>query len=122
MSTFYAVRRLCLVLGLHYSGYYQWLKRPQSLRARQDERQTGLIKQLWLESGTVYGYRKIWLDMKDLGERAGRNRIARLMRLAELASQTGYRKRRYYGGGKTSVANPNYLERQFIVPTPIRIG
>ena len=118
MSSFYAVRRLCLVLGLHYSGYYQWLKRPQSLRARQDERQTGLIKQLWLESGTVYGYRKIWQDIKELGEHAGRNRIARLMRLAELASQTGYRKRRYYGGGKPSVASPNYLERQFIVPTP----
>lgn len=84
MSPFYPVRRLCLTLGLHYSGYYHWLKQPKSLRARQDERQTGLIKQLWLESGTVYGYRKIWLDMKDLGERAGRNRVARLMRLAEL--------------------------------------
>ncbi|TCQ87612.1 helix-turn-helix protein [Rahnella sp. JUb53] len=118
MSSFYAVRRLCLVLGLHHSGYYQWLKRPKSLRTRQDERQTGLIKQLWLESGTVYGYRKIWLDMKDLGECVGRNRIARLMRLAELASQTGYRKRRYYDGGKPSFASPNYLERQFVVPTP----
>ncbi len=42
------------------------------------------------------------------------------MRLAELASRTGYRKRRYYGGGKPSVASPNYLERQFIVPTPNR--
>lgn len=40
------------------------------------------------------------------------------MRLAELASQTGYRKRRYYGGGKPSFVSPNYLERQFVVPTP----
>ncbi|MBU9843473.1 DDE-type integrase/transposase/recombinase, partial [Rahnella ecdela] len=32
--------------------------------------------------------------------------------------QTGYRKRRYYGGGKPSFASPNYLERQFVVPTP----
>lgn len=40
------------------------------------------------------------------------------MRFAVLVSQTGYRKRRYYSGGKPSVASPNYLERQFIVPTP----
>ena len=40
------------------------------------------------------------------------------MRLAELASQNGYRKRHYYGGGKPSVASPNYLERQFTVPNP----
>lgn len=40
------------------------------------------------------------------------------MRLAELASQTGYQKRRYYGGGKPSVANPRYFERQFIATHP----
>lgn len=56
--------------------------------------------------------------MKELGERAGCNKIAGLMRLAELASQTGYRMRRYYGGRKPLVANPNYLERQFVVTTP----
>ncbi|XES12601.1 IS3 family transposase [Citrobacter freundii] len=31
-------------------------------------RLTGQIKQFWLESGCVYGYRKIHLDLRDSGQ------------------------------------------------------
>ena len=40
----------------------------------------GLIKQFWLESGCVYGYRKIHKDLRELGETNGKNRVARLMK------------------------------------------
>ena len=36
-------------------------------------------KQSWLESGCVYGYRKIHLDLRDSGQRCGINRVWRLM-------------------------------------------
>lgn len=39
----------------------------------------GLIKQAWLQSGTVYGYRKITWDLRDWGETVGKNRVLRLM-------------------------------------------
>ena len=65
----YAVRTLCRVMQVHPSGYYAWRKQPHSVRARDDLRLLGLIKQCWLESGTVYGYRKITHDLRDLGER-----------------------------------------------------
>jgi putative transposase len=35
------------------------LSEPQSARAKDDQRLLGLIKHSWLESGGVYGYRKI---------------------------------------------------------------
>lgn len=38
----------------------------------------GRIRQSWLESGGVYGYRKVCDDMRDLGEGCGANRVARL--------------------------------------------
>jgi transposase InsO family protein len=39
----------------------------------------GLIKQSWLVSGGVYGYRKITYDLRDLVERCGKHRVYRLM-------------------------------------------
>ncbi|WP_440136145.1 IS3 family transposase, partial [Escherichia coli] len=45
-----------------------------------DLRLTGQIKQFWLESGCVYGYRKIHLDLRDSGQQCGVNRVWRLMK------------------------------------------
>ena len=50
------------------SGFYAWKKSPLRQRAREDARQTGLIRQVWNESGKVYGYRKLHDDLLDKGE------------------------------------------------------
>ena len=78
---------------VHPSGYYAWRLNPESARSVEDRRLLGHIKQSWLESGAVYGYRKVHDDLRDLGETCGRNRIHRLMRKALLRSQTGYHRR-----------------------------
>ena len=52
------IRRLCQLFDVHPSGYYAWLKKPKSARTRENERLVGHIKQHWLESGGVYGYRR----------------------------------------------------------------
>ena len=90
----------------------------QSARAKDDQRLSGLLKQAWLESGGVYGYRKLTLDMRDLGERCGKHRVARLLKLEGLRSQTGYRRRPGMRGGKPAVVAPNHLQRQFTVARP----
>jgi putative transposase len=56
---------MCRVLEIHPSGFYAWLKQPESPRAKEDKRLLGIIKQFWMESGFSYGYRTITLDMKD---------------------------------------------------------
>ena len=109
----FRVRTMCRVLEVHPSGFYAWLKEPRSRRLREDQRQTGLIKQSWLESGCVYGYRKVHDDLRDLGEPCGKHRVHRLMRLAGLRAQVGYRNRRSYPGGKPAVVAENTLNRQF---------
>ena len=117
----YSVRRLCMTLKLHPSGYYAWLAEPKSARAKDDLRLLGLIKHSWLESGGVYGYRKIHDDLRELGESCGRHRVARLMRREGLRSQTGYRRRPGKYGGKPPVAAPNLLERRFNVTEPNKV-
>lgn len=67
----HSVRRMCRLLDLHPSGYYTWCKAPASLRADDDRRLLGLIRPAWLESGGVYGYRKVCDDMRDMRESCG---------------------------------------------------
>ncbi|MDM1284579.1 IS3 family transposase [Acinetobacter indicus] len=106
------VRRLCSTLDVHHSGYYAWLKQPTSKTARKRQQLSGLIKQFWLESGGVYGYRKIHCDLKDIGESCGINRVHWLMKANGLKSQRGYRKPRAHAGVPAVVA-ANTLDRQF---------
>ncbi len=109
------------MMAVHPSGYYAWCVTPESPRAIEDRRLLGLIKQSWLESGAVYGYRKVLDDLRDLGERCGKNRVYRLMRKEEIRSQTGYRRRPGPRGGATAVVAPNHLQQQFDVAEPNRV-
>jgi len=86
----FRVRAMCRVLRVHVSGFYAWLKEPLSHRAQEDVRQTALIRQAWIDSGRIYGYRKLADDLRDLGETISENRVARLAGLAGIAAQVGY--------------------------------
>jgi len=116
-SVNWPVQWLCRLLALHPSGYYAWCRQPKSRRAKANARLSGLIKQFWLESGGVYGYRKIHSDLREHGERCGENRVHRLMRLAGLRAQVGYRKPRQRSG-PPHVVVPNQLNRQFVTDQP----
>jgi len=78
---------------------------------------SGQIKQFWLESGCVYGYRKIHLDLRDTGLQYGVNRVCRLMKRAGIKAQVGYRSS-LARQGEVSIAAPNRLQRQFNPDAP----
>lgn len=86
--------------------------------SKDDRRVSALAHQSWLESGRVYGYRKICNDLRDLGERCGKHRVARLMLQAGWKSQTGYTRRPGFRSGKPAVVAPNHLKRAFDVAKP----
>jgi transposase InsO family protein len=103
---------------VHRSGYYTWLQQPQSLRAKEDKRLLGLIKQSWMASGCVYGYRKVHHDLWKLGESCSKSRVERLMKHYKLKAQIGYKNRRYMSSGEPATVAPNILKRQFDVGQP----
>ncbi|WP_156422618.1 IS3 family transposase, partial [Leclercia adecarboxylata] len=111
------VRLLCRVLDVHPGGFYAWLQQPYSQRHQADLRLTGQIKQFWLESGCVYGYRKIHLDLRDSGQQCGVNRVWRLMKRVGIKAQVGYRSPRARKG-EASIVSPNRLQRQFNPDAP----
>ena len=68
------------MLDLSPSGYYGWLKRPPSARARRDAELKDRIMVIWSDSGEIYGCPRIHAMLLAEGEQVGRKRVARLMR------------------------------------------
>ncbi len=115
----FSVRAMCRVLQVHASSFYAWLKNGLSGQAKRRRRLTGLIKQSWLESSCVYGYRKIHHDLLlSLGERCAANTVAKLMRNEGLRAQVGHKRRPGKYGTKPAVAAANRLRQDFNVDAP----
>ena len=112
---------MCRCLRIHPSGFYAWLKNPLSKRAEEDARQIELIRKAWKESGKVYGYRKLHDDLLDQGETCCPNRVARLVKLAGIKAEIGYKRRPGSYGGKPSLVVDNTLDRQFDVCVPDKV-
>jgi len=54
---------MCRWLTVSTSGYYQWLKRPQSATAARREGLAGRIRSFFDASDGTYGYRRIHADL-----------------------------------------------------------
>jgi putative transposase len=74
------VGRSCRVLIVSRSGYYDWLKRPLSVRKTEDARIWQKIKRHWETSRKTYGRTRITKKLKNEGEMIGKNRVARIMK------------------------------------------
>lgn len=109
---------MCRCLRIQPSRFYAWLKAPLSRRAQEDKRQTELLKEAWLDSGKVYGHRKLHDELLEQGESVCLNRVARLTSSAGITAQIGYKRRPGKYGGKPSVVVDNTLDQRFDVATP----
>src|SRR4051794_10618409 len=72
------------VLGVSKAGDYAWRNRPPSAHARADEVLLTRIKTVHISSRQTYGAPRVHAELRAAGERHGRKRIARLMRVAGL--------------------------------------
>jgi putative transposase len=108
---------MCRVLEVARSGFYAWVQRPLSDRAIEDERLLELVRESHAASGGIYGSPRIFLDLREAGERVGRKRVARIMREHRIRAIRGYKKPRHLVGLPSAVA-PNRLQRQFTFDRP----
>lgn len=108
---------MCRVLKVSRSGYYQWLHQPLSDRAVEDQRLLTLIRASYAASGGVYGAPRVFLDLREAGERCGKHRVARLMSANTIRAVRGYKAPRAVAG-RPSIIAPNRLQREFTVERP----
>ena len=110
---------MCRLLEVSPSGFYEWVKRPLSDRAIEDQRLLVLIRASYTASGGVYGYRRVYLDLREVGETCGKHRVARIMRVNDIRAIHGYKiPRGVYR--RPSIIAPNKLQREFTVDYPDR--
>ncbi len=51
--------RMCHMMGVSQSAYYDWLKRPESARSLDDRRLSEKVKTIHKQSREIYGARRI---------------------------------------------------------------
>lgn len=108
----------CKVLEVSRSGYYAWLKRRVSLRQQETDRLKKLITLSFKQSKQSYGYRRIYKDLKEQGERCSKHRIYRLMQCLGLKPKVKRRFRVTTDSNHTKPISPNLINRDFNAEKP----
>jgi transposase InsO family protein len=115
----FSLKRMCKVLRVSRSGYYAWLKSSQSLRARANDELLGEIRAIYQGSRKTYGSPRVHAYLRRKGVVCGRNRVARLMRLNQIAARKASRRTpvttQQRQGARIA---PNWLKREFSAVAP----
>ena len=75
-----AVARMCALMEVSKSGYYEWRSRPVSATQQRRELLGEKIGALFEAFDATYGYRRIHAELLRGGERVGPKLVAKLMR------------------------------------------
>jgi putative transposase len=108
----FGVKRMCQVLGVSRSGYYEWRGRSER-RAARDEVLLGHIRRVHARSHQAYGAKKTWIELNAEGVRCGKHRVARLRKSAGIEPRRTRRFRTKRAHQKSAPAAPNLLAQRF---------
>ena len=109
---------MCRVLKVSTSGYYAWLKRAPSARAREDAMLTHRIRSIHLLSRGTYGAPRVHAELADEGVHVGRKRVARLMQAAGLQGVSRRKHARTTVRQPGALRAPDLVKRDFAVAGP----
>lgn len=108
------VTTMCRVLQVSKAGYYAWRARPLCERVREDRQLTERIRAIQHRVAHRYGSPRVRMELRALGVRCAKKRVARLMREAKLGARLRPRRRpQTTQSAHTAPIAPNLLARQF---------
>ena len=112
----YPVRVMCRLLKVSKSGFYAWVDRPLSTRARADIALSAKVHEVHRRSKGTYGAPRIHAELADdHGIHVGCKRVARLMRSAGLVGVMRNRFVRTTVQDREAAFAPDLVERNFQV-------
>lgn len=120
----YHITTMCRVLQVSRAGYYAWRARPLCERVQDDVVLRERIRQIHREVKGRYGSPRVRMELRALGIRCAKKRVARLMRAEGLRAKSV---RRFRVTTQSAHAQPvvaNVLDRQFSLtsnPEPDRV-
>jgi putative transposase len=116
----YPVTVLCRTLEVSRAGFYAWRQRRESRRAVDDRVLRVHIRAAFQASRSTYGSPRIRDELVAQGQRVGRRRVARLMRLDGLQARKKRRFRTTTDSKHSFPVADNLLGRQFSPAAPNR--
>jgi transposase InsO family protein len=109
---------MCRVLAVSRSGYYAWLKHPESKKTQDDKALSKEITEIHRESFGTYGRPRVYRELKRRGKLLGENRVARLMRKDGLRAKTKRKFKVTTDSRHNFPVVPNLLNREFTTEEP----
>ena len=109
------MRALCRYLNVSPSAYYEWQARKPCRRDLANRVMTERIRAIHQRSDASYGMPRIHAELRDMGETISKNRVARLMRLAQIKGVS--RRRGFVVTTRRDLkqkAAPDLVQRQFV--------
>ena len=120
-KTEFSISVMCEVLSVSRSGYYAWLKNPESKRKQSNNKLRKKIRTVHRDSGEAYGSPRIYQALKEQGETCSENRVARLMREDGLRAKTTRRFKATTNSEHNLPVAPNLLDRNFSPEAPNQV-
>lgn len=112
------VARMCQVLGVSVSGFYDWLKRTPGPRAQANAHLAQRIRVIHAQSRQTYGYLRVRAQLRAEGTCVSKHRVARLMRQAGLQPRHVKQRRVTTGCDDRPAVAPNLLAQDFHAERP----
>ena len=113
------VWKMCRWLAVSTSGFYDWLKRPQSASAARREVLTGRIRHFFADSDGTYGYRRIHADLVGEGVECSPELVRQIMRTENLVPcQPRPFRLTTQADAQAAASMPDLLERDFTAERP----
>jgi len=116
------VKKMCQVLNVSRSRYYQWLKLPESKRALENAMITAKIKAIHTDPKKGnYGSPRMAEELRDAGIMCSKARVARLMRAAGIYAKRHKKFKVTTNSSHNYPVSPNLLEQNFHVERPYKV-
>jgi Transposase and inactivated derivatives len=109
----FRVSRMCQMLQISRSGYYDWQGRGESQRSQRDQVLLNAIRKIHQDSKEAYGTIKTWQALRQAGVDCGKHRAARLRRLAAIEARRKRKFRLAYRSRHSAPPAPNLLKWPF---------
>ena len=110
-------------MSVSESGFYKWLKKPESKRIKEEKKLTQRIKELFEEHKGFAGSPMITRDLRSEEQfsTVGKNRVARIMKENNLKCKSVKKYRTTTDSRHNEPIAENLLNRQFNVSEPNKV-
>lgn len=117
----FPIKKMAPVLKISRSRYYKWLKNPVSSRSVDDDMYKILIEQIFDNMKKRYGSPRIHSELRSMGYRLSKKRVARLMKEKGLEARPKRHFKTTTNSHHDNAVAPNLLMQDFTSSGPNKV-